>query len=110
MSKLLKNRSDNDIKNKWYSMARKQQRLNEKLQGELQPIIAAAKKSAEKEALASIAAATKQGQTSSPARPLHYAAKPWLDQAPPSVHSDSATDQNGETPESSIRRLNLNSV
>ena len=31
MAKLLKNRSDNDIKNKFYSMARKQQRLQKKV-------------------------------------------------------------------------------
>jgi len=37
MSKLLKNRSDNDIKNKWYSMARKRKRLNDKLQQAIFP-------------------------------------------------------------------------
>lgn len=34
MSKCLSNRSENDIKNKWYSMQRKQKRLMEKIKDE----------------------------------------------------------------------------
>jgi hypothetical protein len=34
MAKLFKNRSDNDIKNKWYSMMRKQKRISDQLLNE----------------------------------------------------------------------------
>jgi hypothetical protein len=34
MAKLFKNRSDNDIKNKWYSMTRKHKRINDQLLNE----------------------------------------------------------------------------
>lgn len=35
MAKLLTNRTDNDIKNKWYSMARTEKRINNKFRKEL---------------------------------------------------------------------------
>lgn len=40
MAKLFKNRSDNDIKNKWYSMSRKQKRISEQLLNEFAPVAA----------------------------------------------------------------------
>jgi hypothetical protein len=40
MAKLFKNRSDNDIKNKWYSMARKSKRIREQLFHEMLPVSA----------------------------------------------------------------------
>jgi hypothetical protein len=38
MAKLFKNRSDNDIKNKWYSMMRKQKRISDQLLNEFAPM------------------------------------------------------------------------
>jgi hypothetical protein len=38
MAKLFKNRSDNDIKNKWYSMMRKQKRISDHLLNEFAPM------------------------------------------------------------------------
>jgi hypothetical protein len=40
MAKLFKNRSDNDIKNKWYSMMRKQKRISDQLLNEFAPMVA----------------------------------------------------------------------
>jgi hypothetical protein len=41
MAKLFKNRSDNDIKNKWYSMMRKQKRISDQLLIEFAPMATA---------------------------------------------------------------------
>jgi hypothetical protein len=41
MAKLFKNRSDNDIKNKWYSMMRKQKRISDQLLNEFAPMATA---------------------------------------------------------------------
>ena len=38
MAKLFKNRTDNDIKNKWYSMTRKQKRISDQLLNEFAPM------------------------------------------------------------------------
>ena len=89
-------------------MARKKQRLHEKLEGELQPIIAAAKKSAENKTRASSEADSK-GQASPGPRAFIYTAKPWLDQASAKAQPDSTKDSSCKTPESGIQRLNLNS-
>lgn len=86
MAKLFKNRSDNDIKNKWYSMMRKQKRISDHLLNEFSSMATARAETSVTQTLSSSddskpSPSRAQWETPKPTYPVKSGATPDSDTA-----------------------------